>query len=895
MKKLLAAATCLVLLALALPARAQGAPQVSSTVKKMLAALPLADMRDDIQAMVGTLRKSACGGALAGCYAAASGPLQLYFFTSGGAQQTVLLVINKRMALPKLLKENVQKVLGGTQLSDPIISISTADITLDSANMPAALQKVVRDSYFNVNSLAFASGVQLAARADLGGVMKVTLRSLGVDTDQLSLRAAVVMPIPTDLAAGAGAGAGLAEAMRQGDTMKQAGAKAAAPEAYVEFQLAPGAKVTLTTPSMTLTDATFFINNALTFGYKGNARFSGTSKDILLQFQTPLDPAGAMDLLDFAFRMAMPASFTLEDQARMAAGMAMPEGGAAATTANAALSKLGGGYIGNIKAIKQPLLAAAKPLSVFQLRNPNPAAPYRFGDRSKPYPSTDAPFNVILLGPLADGGPLMHVASDVRILGQTMGALDVTVGKSGFHGMAEAAITVKLGPLGRTSVRMQANADITGAKQNVSLVGNLAGQKLSLVLSGETLAIDLSASCVNPFEIKTKVTITENMDIAQILEGQGGVNVDPSKLESCVGKDLEAALNKIAGPYQALDGYTSKQANAALKKISDDAAAAYNKAKQEARDKANVATNDAVKAFNDAGNAFKGLGKKKKHHKGPDPRFAASVFDWDYYYDRYPDLVKANVDLATHWRDHGFAEGRQGAAEFSAKYYRARYLDVQKLCGETDYQCALQHWLDEGLQSGRQGSASVSIASYLKRYPDLQDAFGKQAYADAMEHWLNDGSDAHRNAAPEDPSDGPIYGPERIGGDGGSFWTDVDKCADGYVTGFRLRDGDEIDTVSFQYGGRGWSQPQGKGGSGAYDHEVTLKGDDYIVRVDYRAGSRVDSLSFTTNKGKTYGPYGGGGGSPGTFRVTSGQKLGCMAGQSGAGVDSLTFSSTGLR
>lgn len=76
-------------------------------------------------------------------------------------------------------------------------------------------------------------------------------------------------------------------------------------------------------------------------------------------------------------------------------------------------------------------------------------------------------------------------------------------------------------------------------------------------------------------------------------------------------------------------------------------------------------------------------------------------------------------------------------------------------------------------------------------------------------------------------------------------------------------------------------------------------GDD-IVAVEYRSGSAVDSVTFLTRKGKTYGPYGGKGGSPGRYEVTAGQKLGCMAGQ---GIDSpiirtitqLTFSSTGPR
>jgi len=892
MKKQLAMAVFSVFGFMALPAL--GAPEVSPTMKKMLGALPLNDLRDDVQKMAGTLKETSCGGGLTGCYMASTGPLQLYFFTSSTAQQTFLLVINQRMPLPKLLKENVQKVLGGTELRDPIIAISTADFALDTVKMPPDLQRVVRDSYFNVNSLEFAAGVQLAARANLGGVMKTTLQFMGVKADQLTMRAAVVMPIPTDLTGAAGSGAGLAEAMRQGDTMKKAGADAVSVEAFVEFQLAPGSKIVLGTPSMTLTDTTFFINNALTFGYKGNARYDGTTKDILLQFQTPLEPGGAMDLLDFSFRMAMPATFTLEDMARIAAAMAISETVAPPPGTTAALNKLGGGFIGNIKAIKKPLLTVTKPLSVFQLRNPQPAPAYKFGDRTKPYPTTDAPFNVIILGPLADGGPLLHGASDVRILGQNMGAIDVTVGKSGFHGMAEASITLKLGPLGKTAIRMKANADITLDKQNISLIGNLAGQKLSLILAGETLAIELSASCINPFEIKAKVAIQESMDIAQIFDGQGGVNVDPSKLQGCVGKELEAALNKVAGEYKSLSGYSAKEATAALNAIKN-ADAAYRKAKEAARDTANVASNGAVKAFNDAGNAFKGLGKKKKHKKGPDPKFASSVFDWDYYYDRYQDLVNAKVDLATHWRDNGLREGRQAAPEFDVKYYRKRYLDVQALCGAKDYQCALEHWLDQGVPTGRQGSAIVSVDSYLKRYPDLQRAFGKDAYFDAMEHWLNDGTDAGRNATPDDPSDGPLGGSLRIGGDGGGYWTDIDKCAGGYVTGFRLRSGGALDHVQFEYGARGWSTAQGSAGNAPYTAEVNLKADEYIVRVDYRSGARVDAISFKTNKGKVYGPYGGGGGTAGAFLVTPGEKLGCMAGRAGSSIDSLVFSSTGPR
>ncbi len=891
-------------LALNISAQAQDTPEISPSLKKMLGALPIEGIKDEVQGMVKALKKTNCGGELKDCYSTKSGQLQLYFFKSSTAQQTFLLVINTKLALPKLLKDKVQKILGGTSLSDPIISISTADFDLDTVKMPPDLQKIVRDSYFNVNTISFSSGVQLAGRADLGGVMKTTMKALGVDSDKLTLRAAVVMPIPTDLASGAGAGAGLADSMAQSETMKKSGAKAEAPEAFVEFQLAPGSTVTMTAPSMTLTDTTFFLNNVGTFGYKGNARYKGTQKDILLQFQTPLDPAGAMDLLDFSFRMAMPQSFTLEDMANMAVAMAMSESPMAMmnAAATASLNKYGGGFIGNIKAIKKPLLTVVKPLSVFQLRNPKPAAPYKFGDRTKPFPTTDAPFNVVLLGPLADGGPLMYVASDVRILSQPMGKMEVSAGMNGFHGMAEASIIIKLGPLGKTNIKMKALADITGNQQDIRLKGNLAGQNLAIVLAGETLTIDLSASCVNPFEIKAKVAIEETMDIAKIFEGQGGANVDPSKLQNCMGKDLEAAYNKIAGEYKNLSGYTASAANAELKKISDAAAAeakrlqdearkTYENTKNTARNLANSSSNTANNALKAADNVFKGFGKKKKHKKGPDPKFASTVFDWDYYYDNAPDVVKANVDLATHWRDHGFAEGRQGSFEFSANFYYARYADVQRLC-PGNLQCALQHWLDTGIDQGRQGSPGFSISSYLIRYSDLLAAFPNGNFADAFEHWFSNGIAEGRSGRPESGFSGQLPGPIVAGGGGGTAWNDFNQCAGQSVNGVRLRSGGSVDSLQFSYTNRGWADNHGYQGNNPYKLDVVLPDGEYFEYVEFGAGSRVDNLYFRTNRGRTFGRYGGGG-SNGSFTAASGEKLGCMAGRSGSAIDQLIFSSTG--
>ena len=44
-------------------------------------------------------------------------------------------------------------------------------------------------------------------------------------------------------------------------------------------------------------------------------------------------------------------------------------------------------------------------------------------------------------------------------------------------------------------------------------------------------------------------------------------------------------------------------------------------------------------------------------------------FDWDYYYDAHPDVVQANMDMATHWKEFGFYQGRAGSFQFDPVFY----------------------------------------------------------------------------------------------------------------------------------------------------------------------------------------------------------------------------------
>jgi hypothetical protein len=66
------------------------------------------------------------------------------------------------------------------------------------------------------------------------------------------------------------------------------------------------------------------------------------------------------------------------------------------------------------------------------------------------------------------------------------------------------------------------------------------------------------------------------------------------------------------------------------------------------------------------------------------------------------------------------------------------------------------------------------------------------------------------------------------------------------------------------------------------------------VRIDYGAGGRVDKLAFYTNRGRWFGPYGGGG-NTGSYSGSQNQMVGCMAGRAGSSIDQLLMSSTGPR
>jgi hypothetical protein len=867
-----------IIIAMAVILPAQAMPDINKSLKSMLGQLPIAGGKDKLTQMIGDLKKTSCGNQLKDCYMTKSGKVQLYFFTSDNAQQTFLIVLDEKIAMPKVLHPRLQKILGGASLNDPIIAISTTDVDLNVNRMPKDLKDIINSTYYGVDELSFSSGIQIMGQITVNDKIKQTMNTMGVSGNTFTMRAGVVIPIPTDFSSGLGTAVEIALS----DSLKKGMEDALELDAYVEFQLPPGETIqSIFQTGIKLEGATITLSYALTLGLKANAYIDGISEGMPLQFHTPLNAAGALDLLDFEFRFATPAKFTLQDYAFLVLAMQTPMG---------KVSQYGGGFISNIDAYNKPLRTLTTPLSVFQITNPKPPKEYRFGDSTKPFPA-DEHFNIVLLGPLADGGPLLKVAGNARILGQNVGELRVNAGSLGLKTSILSDITVNLGPLKKQTILMSQTVNIGADIQEISMLGEALGRKLIITMGTTELSIVSPATCATPFEINTSIIITPTMDIAKILDAQAGVNIDPSKI-NCLGAVLESALNTIVNEYSHLQGYSAAQANQALKQL-PTYQATYQAAKDKARRAAESSTNGVKNALTSAGNTISHLGKKKHHTSAPDPKFASSVFDWDFYYDEAPDVVSKGVDLLAHWRDNGFKEGRKGSNEFNADYYWNRYLDVQASCATTRRECALQHWLDTGLSEGRQGSSTFSSASYLNRYKDLRQAFGKGNYAEAMVHWLNVGQSEGRKGSPETSSSGSISGPQRLGGNGGGDWSDLEFCADQYVDGFRIRAGRTVDKLQFHYAGLGWSSPQGY--TGAYETEVRLEQGEYFVRVHSRSGASLDQVKFTTNNGRVFGPYGGSGGSPRVYEVTPGQKLGCMAGRAGKSIDQLILISTGPR
>lgn len=127
------------------------------------------------------------------------------------------------------------------------------------------------------------------------------------------------------------------------------------------------------------------------------------------------------------------------------------------------------------------------------------------------------------------------------------------------------------------------------------------------------------------------------------------------------------------------------------------------------------------------------------------------LFDWEYYYNKYPDLQKAfgknQSKLRNHYNTCGKREGRSSSDVFDPGFYLSKYSDLKAAFG-SDYVAAYNHFVNRGIMEGRQASASFSIEVYKSNYADLRSAFGTAASDnwEYIRHWYQYGRKEGRNA-----------------------------------------------------------------------------------------------------------------------------------------------------
>ena len=109
----------------------------------------------------------------------------------------------------------------------------------------------------------------------------------------------------------------------------------------------------------------------------------------------------------------------------------------------------------------------------------------------------------------------------------------------------------------------------------------------------------------------------------------------------------------------------------------------------------------------------------------------SSVFDADYYLNKYPDVnewANGSKDKALdHFINYGMSEGRRGSEAFDVYSYKTRYLDLRKAYG-SNLKGYYLHYLEYGMKEHRNGSSMTGFEGYIMSPPFT-------SYEDAAAHY----------------------------------------------------------------------------------------------------------------------------------------------------------------
>ena len=154
----------------------------------------------------------------------------------------------------------------------------------------------------------------------------------------------------------------------------------------------------------------------------------------------------------------------------------------------------------------------------------------------------------------------------------------------------------------------------------------------------------------------------------------------------------------------------------------------------------------------------------------------SSVFDADYYLNKYPDVnewANGNKDKALdHFISYGMSEGRRGSEAFDVQSYYNEYPDLRAAFG-TDLASYYSHYLMYGKKEGRHATGCSKLRGpvtkaggvdyapvydpeyYLSRNGDVEKAFTKSTYGGVtvvddsavLDHFINYGMSEGRRGS----------------------------------------------------------------------------------------------------------------------------------------------------
>lgn len=144
----------------------------------------------------------------------------------------------------------------------------------------------------------------------------------------------------------------------------------------------------------------------------------------------------------------------------------------------------------------------------------------------------------------------------------------------------------------------------------------------------------------------------------------------------------------------------------------------------------------------------------------------STVYDYNYYLSRYPDLKAAfegnDAAALAHFVNNGMKEGRQGCSQFDVHSYKNAYQDLRLAFGNDLKQYYL-HYIDSGKREGRIATGVSTLQNPLTKYkgqdyslvydfnyylnnnPDIKAAYGEDE-EEVLAHFVNNGMREGRQA-----------------------------------------------------------------------------------------------------------------------------------------------------